>query len=55
MYGYQLSTELQRRSKGYFAFKEGTLYPALHRMEKEGLIHGQCKWWRRASRASIII
>lgn len=41
MYGYQLSKELQRRSKGYFTFKEGTLYPALHRMEKEGLIRGQ--------------
>nr|MBC7245183.1 PadR family transcriptional regulator [Chloroflexota bacterium] len=41
MYGYQLSKELQRRSKGYFSFKEGTLYPALHRMEQEGLIHGQ--------------
>lgn len=41
MYGYQLSKELQRRSKGYFTFKEGTLYPALHRMEREGLIRGQ--------------
>jgi len=41
MYGYQLSKELQRRSKGYFEFKEGTLYPALHRMEKEGLVRGE--------------
>jgi PadR family transcriptional regulator PadR len=41
MYGYQLSKVLRRRSKGYFEFKEGTLYPALHRMEKEGLIAGQ--------------
>jgi len=41
MYGYQLSKELQRRSKGYFEFKEGTLYPALHRMEKEGLLRGE--------------
>ncbi|OGO38104.1 MAG: hypothetical protein A2147_11260 [Chloroflexi bacterium RBG_16_57_8] len=23
---------------GYFKFKEGTLYPALHRLEKSGLI-----------------
>jgi len=42
MYGYQLSKELRRRSSGYFVFKEGTLYPALHRMEKAGLIAG--KW-----------
>jgi PadR family transcriptional regulator PadR len=41
MYGYQLSKELRRRSQGYFEFKEGTLYPALHRLEQEGLVHGQ--------------
>jgi len=42
MYGYQIIKELERRSQGYFKFKEGTLYPALHRLEKAGLILG--KW-----------
>ncbi len=42
MYGYQILKELERRSEGYFRFKEGTLYPALHRLEKSGLIEG--KW-----------
>jgi PadR family transcriptional regulator PadR len=42
MYGYQIIKELGRRSKGYFHFKEGTLYPALHRLERESLIRG--KW-----------
>ena len=42
MYGYQIIKELEGRSKGYFKFKEGTLYPALHRLEKVGLIAG--KW-----------
>lgn len=42
MYGYQIIKELERRSLGYFQFKEGTLYPALHRLEKAGLIYG--KW-----------
>ena len=42
MYGYQIIKELERRSQGYFKFKEGTLYPALHRLEKAGLIVG--KW-----------
>ena len=42
MYGYQIIKELERRSQGYFKFKEGTLYPALHRLEKVGLILG--KW-----------
>lgn len=40
MYGYQILKELERRSQGYFLFKEGTLYPALHRLEKKGLILG---------------
>ena len=42
MYGYQIIKELEKRSQGYFKFKEGTLYPALHRLEKAGLIAG--KW-----------
>ncbi|MFC1908095.1 PadR family transcriptional regulator [Chloroflexota bacterium] len=42
MYGYQIIKELERKSQGYFKFKEGTLYPALHRLEKAGLILG--KW-----------
>ena len=41
MYGYQVIKELERRSQGYFKFKEGTLYPALHRLEKTGLITGR--------------
>jgi PadR family transcriptional regulator PadR len=40
MYGYQIVKELEARSQGYFRFKEGTLYPALHRLEKSGLITG---------------
>ena len=43
MYGYQIIKELEGRSQGYFSFKEGTLYPVLHRLEKEGLISGE---WR---------
>ena len=40
MYGYQLVREIEQRSSGYFRFKEGTLYPALHRLEKVGLVKG---------------
>lgn len=42
MYGYQIIKELEQRSEGYFKFKEGTLYPALRRLEVAGLIQG--KW-----------
>lgn len=45
MYGYQIVKEVARRSGGYFRFREGTLYPALHRLEREGLIQGQ---WQQA-------
>jgi PadR family transcriptional regulator PadR len=41
MYGYQIIKELERRSQGYFKLKEGTLYPALHRLERAGLILGR--------------
>ncbi len=40
MYGYQIIKVLRDQSQGYFQFKEGTLYPALHRLEKGGLIEG---------------
>ncbi len=43
MYGYQIVKEIRERSDGYFRFKEGTLYPALHRLEASGLIEGQWK------------
>ena len=47
MYGYQIVKELEERSQGYFRFKEGTLYPALHRLETSGLIAGS--WERLAN------
>ena len=40
MYGYQIVKEVEKRSSGYFAFKEGTLYPALHRLERANLVEG---------------
>jgi len=47
MYGYQMIKELQRRSEGFFRLGEGTLYPALHRLERAGLVQG--RWQRLAS------
>jgi PadR family transcriptional regulator PadR len=42
IYGYQIIKEMESKSNGYFQFKEGTLYPALHRLERAGFIKG--KW-----------
>ena len=38
MYGYQMITELERRSNDTFHMKEGTLYPVLHGLEKDGVV-----------------
>lgn len=38
MYGYQMIMELARRSDHTFEMKEGTLYPILHGLEKEGAV-----------------
>lgn len=37
-YGYSITQEVLQRSRGYLELKEGSLYPALHRMEREGLL-----------------
>jgi len=40
MHGYRILKELEQASEGYFAMREGTLYPHLHQLEKDGLIEG---------------
>ncbi|MGA2975299.1 MAG: helix-turn-helix transcriptional regulator [Spirochaetia bacterium] len=42
-YGYRLIKEIEERSGGYFRFKEGTVYPALRKLENEGLVRGEWK------------
>lgn len=37
-YGFEIIKEAQQRTDGYFEFKEGSLYPALHRMAQSGLL-----------------
>ncbi|MFD1019245.1 PadR family transcriptional regulator [Thalassobacillus hwangdonensis] len=38
MYGYELVKQMDSRSNHTFQVKEGTLYPALHKLEKQGYI-----------------
>ena len=38
MYGYQMIMELERRSDKTFSMKEGTLYPILHGLERQGAV-----------------
>jgi len=42
-HGYQIALEIEERSAATFRFNHGTLYPILHKMEKEKLIRGQWK------------
>ena len=37
-HGYRIIEELKRRSGGAFDPPEGTVYPALHRLEESGLL-----------------
>jgi transcriptional regulator len=39
-HGYRIAQEIKERSKGLLDFKEGTLYPALHKLENEGCLQG---------------
>lgn len=43
MYGYELVKEMEGRSGHALQVKEGTLYPALHKLEKQQYIEA---YWR---------
>lgn len=44
-YGYEITQQVFGRSEGYFELKEGSLYPALHRLEREKLL---ASYWQEA-------
>ena len=48
LHGYGIAREIERRSANALKFKEGTLYPALHALEREGMITGQ---WHKEGNA----
>ena len=37
-HGYSIAQRIKQRSRGVLDFKEGTLYPALHKLEADGLV-----------------
>src|ERR1035437_1886509 len=47
MYGYELIKVVNERTNNALQWKEGTLYPWLHRLEADGLIRGE--WDEAAS------
>jgi len=42
LHGYAIVDALRRQSGGAFSLPEGTVYPALHRLERAGLL--QSEW-----------
>jgi PadR family transcriptional regulator, regulatory protein PadR len=42
MHGYALTSHIQKVSAELLRVEEGSLYPALHRMEQEGWIQAEC-------------
>ncbi|MFB9326541.1 PadR family transcriptional regulator [Paenibacillus aurantiacus] len=38
LYGYQIAKLIDERSDHELSFKEGTLYPALYKLEEEGML-----------------
>src|SRR3954468_6476261 len=40
MYGYELAATVHRDTDGAFTWREGSLYPSLHKLEQTGLITG---------------
>jgi transcriptional regulator len=41
MYGYELAATVHRDTDGAFTWREGSLYPSLHKLEQSGLIVGE--------------
>jgi PadR family transcriptional regulator PadR len=40
MYGYEIVAELRSTTKGTIDLPEGTVYPALRRLERDGMVEG---------------
>lgn len=47
-HGYAIIASLRERSRGAFDLPEGTVYPALYRLERDG--HVESKWDASAAR-----
>jgi PadR family transcriptional regulator len=47
LYGYQIAQRIRERSGAFLAPSEGSLYPTLHRLERDGAVVGE---WRASDR-----
>ena len=54
-YGYEIARAVNVETDGALEWREGTLYPALHRLEKQGLIKGEWRISDKQRRARFYI
>jgi len=50
-HGFGITLHIQNASDGFLTIEEGSLYPALHRLEREKLIKGSWKTTQNGRRA----
>lgn len=41
MYGYEIAQTVLEETDGALAWKEGSLYPCLHKLARDGLVRGE--------------
>jgi|ERR1700733_5853328 PadR family transcriptional regulator, regulatory protein PadR len=52
-HGFAIALHVQSVSDGLLRVEEGSLYPALHRLEREKLIHGEWRTTENSRRARV--
>jgi PadR family transcriptional regulator PadR len=53
LHGYALTSHIQRASAELLRVEEGSLYPALHRMEQDGLVKAEWGVTERGRKARL--
>ena len=54
-HGYRIAQQIKERSQGILDFKEGTLYPALHKLERSKLIESNVQLVGSRKRREYVI
>ena len=49
-YGYDIVRQVNEEANGAFAWQEGTIYPLLHKLERNGLIRSE---WREPAGRTV--
>ena len=53
LHGYEIASAIQERSKDVLQIEEGSLYPALHRMEEAGWVRAEWTTKESGRRARV--